>query len=115
MIFKKKLEIYCQFVIILNLKFEFALSILAIYEIKLVILIIMEIALLYRLIYRFIMNNKGIKILDKAGCIKWKTSQISNKNRVISIYSDNILAKVYSIVIYKIYASLYSIKLGIKD
>lgn len=46
--------------LILALKFEFDLLILAICKIKFVILVFVEITLLYRFIYYFIIDNKDI-------------------------------------------------------
>lgn len=100
--------------IILALKFEFVLLILAIYEIKLVILVFVEVILLHRFVYSLIIDDKGIQIIDKAGCIRWRISEAGDKSKVSSTYLNNVLTKMYSAVIYRIYASWYSIKLDIK-
>lgn len=102
-----------KFVIMLALKFKFAFPILPVCEIKLVFLVFVKIAL-YRLMYYFIVDNRNVQIIDKVESVRWRASEAGNKCRVTFINLDNILTKVYSAMISRIYALLYSIKLNIK-
>lgn len=103
-----------KFVIMLALRYKFILPILSVYKIKLIFPVFVQIALLRRLIYHFIIDNKSIQIIDKAKSIKKRTGEAGGKCKVTSASSDNVLAKVYSAMISRIYTWLYSIKLGIK-
>ena len=109
---RKNSRCVAEFVITLALRFKFALSIPAVCEAKLVLLVSVEKALLRRLMYRFIVDNRGVQIIDKAGGVRWRVGEAGRKSRVTSTCSDDFLAKVYSAAICRIYASLYSIKLG---
>lgn len=111
---RRNLKCVAKFVVILALKFKFALSILPVYKIKLVFLVFVKIALLYRLIYHFVVDDKIIQIIDKARSVKWKINETSSKSKMISTNLNNVLTKVYSIMISKINALFYSIKLDTK-
>lgn len=67
------------------------------------------------LIYGLIINNRGIKIIDKTGYIfQPKISKASDKYRMVFTSLNNVFSEVYNTVIYKIYIFLYNIKLCIK-
>lgn len=111
---RKNLRCIAKFVITLALRFKFAFLILLICKVKFVLLIFVKIALLHKLIYRFIIDNKSVQIIDKVGNVKWKIGEVGGKYKVIFISSDYIFAKVYITMISKIYVLLYGIKLNIK-
>lgn len=111
---KKTSRYIAKFLITLDLKFKFALLILLIYEVKVFILIIIKIPLLYKLLYCFIVYIKGIKIIDEARNIRKKIGEISNKQKLTSTSLNNIVGKIYSVIISKIYILLYGITLNTK-
>lgn len=90
--------------------FEFTFSILAIYEIKLIFFVFVQVVLLYRLVYDFVVDNRNIEILDKAGFIYWRICKTGGISRMISTCLDDIFIKIYDTVIFRIYVSLYIIK-----
>lgn len=96
----------------LALTLKFALPILVVCEIKFVLLIFVKIVLLHGLVYRFIVDNKDIQIIDKVGSVRWRNGEASGKSKVISTCSNDILAKIYSAVICRINALLYGVKLS---
>lgn len=112
--FRRNSRYVAKFVIILASKLTFALWMLAFCEIKLVLFVFVKITLLHRLVYYFIVDNRDIQIIDKAAKIKWKIDEVGGKIKVTSICLNDVLAKVYSIVICKINATMNSIKLSIE-
>lgn len=50
--------------------------------------------------------------MNKARYIQLRVSKINSKSKIISRDLDNIFTQLYNIVIYIIYALLYSIKLN---
>ena len=81
-------------------------------EIKLVLLDFVEITLLCRLIYHFIVDNRGAQIIDQVESINERTSEAGSKSKVTSICSNDIFAMVYNAIICRINILLYSIKLN---
>ena len=111
---RRNLRYVAKFLIMLALKFKFALPILPVCKVKLVFLVFVKIALFYRLMYHFIVDNGSVQIIDKAGGVRWRTNEAGGKSGVTSTSSDNVFAKVYSAMMSKIHALLYDIKLGTK-
>lgn len=70
--------------------------------------------MLCKLVYYFIINNNSIQIIYKAESLRWRVDEAGNKKKETFISLDNIFAKIYNVVIYRIYALLYNIKLGIE-
>lgn len=111
---RRNLRCIAKFVITLALKFKFALQILLVYEVKLVFLTFVKITLLHRLIYCFIIDTKSVQIIDKTKGARSRTRKTGGKRKVTYASLDNIFAKMYSVLISRIYTLLHSIKLGTK-
>ena len=111
---KRNPRYVAKFLITLALRFKFALPILPVYKVKLVFLVFVKIALLRRLMYRFIVDNRSVEIIDKDGGVRLRTNEAGGKCKVTSASLDNVFAKVYSAMISRIYALLYGITLGTK-
>lgn len=95
------------------LRFQFAIPILPIRKIQLIILLVfvqVTISLLLAcVLYGFIVNNRGIKVIDEARYIQCGVDEAGSKRGMASTSSDNILLKMYVQ-----YRDMHSIKFCIK-
>lgn len=99
---RKNPRCLAKYMITLALRFKFPLPVLPVSEVKLVFFVFVKIDLLRGLMYRFIVDNRGVQIIDKAGGVRWRIGEADSKRRVTSASSDNILAKMYSAMISRI-------------
>ena len=82
-------------------------------------LIIFPISLwLYIILYRakfvhcLVVDDRGIKIINKTWCLERRVGKAYSKSRIISTGSNDVFTKVYSAMICKIDTLLYGIKLS---
>lgn len=100
-----------KLVVALATGFESAFPILAIREIYLIILDFVKVALLHWLMYGLVVDNRGIEIIDEAGCVPWRVCEAGGECGMASTGPNDVFSEVYSAVICRIHASLYSIEL----
>ena len=63
-----------------------------------------------RFVYRLVVNDKDIKIVNKTCYIYKRMDKAVSKSKITSIYSNNVFAEMYSAMICKIYTLLYDIE-----